>query len=398
MENNKLGGLILTTRSYIPISKDERKNENKIKNILILNLKIIFFLLIIFSFLLYFIIIKPIKKKLFSENQSFLSNKSFNKNIIDDIFLNSLKSFLKEDEILENEIMSRHTTFKLGGSAKIFVKPKTINQIIEIIKLCNKYNVNYFILGNGSNLLVSDNGYYGVIIQIHEYNFSNLKVKKEDDNNYILTVEGGMLMKTLSIESCLLSLTGLEDIIDIPGTVGGGIIMNASFRGAGLSKCLKKVKVITSEGKILELTKEECKLSRRGSMLKEQKYLVIEAVFKLKKGDQMKIQKKMTNNTKMRYEKQPMYFGSAGCFFVWDHSKFGSMYEKYKESNLVSYRIGNIMIYTYNIAFIVNLGNGKASHVIKIVEYIEKIMKEKYNIEIRREVILIGTFNNIEYY
>ena len=205
-------------------------------------------------------------------------------------------------------------------------------------------------------------------------------------------------MKTLSIECCLLSLTGLEDIIDIPGTVGGGIIMNASFRGKGLRKCLKKVKVITSEGKILELTKEECKLSRRGSMLKEQKYLVIEAVFKLEKGDQMKIQKKMTNNTQMRYEKQPMYFGSAGCFFVWDHSKLGSMYEKYKESNLVGYRVGNAMIYTYNIAFIVNLGKGKASQVMEIVEHIEKIMKEKYNLEIRREVISIGTINNIEYF
>ena len=99
-------------------------------------------------------------------------------------------------------------------------------------------------------------------------------------------------MKTLSIERCLISLTGLEDIIDIPGTVGGGIIMNASYRSKGLKKYLKKVKAITPEGEILELTKEECKLSRRGSMLKERKYLVIEVEFKLKKGDQMKIQKK----------------------------------------------------------------------------------------------------------
>ena len=106
----------------------------------------------------------------------------------------------------------------------------------------------------------------------------------------------------------------------------------------------------------------------------------------------------MTDNTKMRYDKQPMYFGSAGCFFVWDHNKFGSMYEKYKESNLVSYKVGNIMIYTYNISFIVNLGQGTASEVMEIVNHIEKIMKEKYKIEIRREVIVIGLFNDIEYY
>ena len=329
---------------------------------------------------------------------SILSKKFVKENRINEEFINNLKNILKTDEIIENEILSKYTTFKLGGSARFFVKPKTINQIIEIIQLCNKYKVNYFILGNGSNLLVSDQGYYGVVIQIHEHNFSSLDIKKEDDNNYRLIVGAGMLMKTLSIEACLLSLTGLEDIIDIPGTVGGGIIMNASFRETGLFAPLIKVKAISPEGKVLDLTKEECKLTHRGSMLKTKKYIVIEAMFKLQKGDQMIIQKKMTNNTERRYKKQPMYFGSAGCFFVWDHKKHGSMYEKYKESNLVGYRVGNIMIYTYNISFIVNLGKGTSSQVMEIVEYIEKIMKEKYKIKIIREVVLIGTFNDIEYY
>jgi len=209
---------------------------------------------------------------------------------------------------------------------------------------------------------------------------------------YILNVGAGMLMKTLSIEACLLSLTGLEDIIDIPGTIGGGIIMNATFRGFGLGNALKKVKAIKPDGIIIELTKEECELRYRGSMLKDKKYLIIEAIFELKKADQIIIQKTMTDNTKMRYESQPMYFGSAGCFFKWNYDKHGNMYEKYKESNLVGYRIGNIMIYTYNIAFIINLGNGTSNDVMNIVKYIEKIMKEKYNIEIEREVVVIGDF------
>ena len=174
--------------------------------------------------------------------------------------------------------------------------------------------------------------------------------------------------------------------------------MNASFRGTGLSKPLSKVKIITPEGDIKELTKEECKLTNRGSMLKDKKYIVIEAIFNLTKGDPMIIQKKMTNNTKMRYEKQPMYFGSAGSFFQWNYIKHGSIYEKYKESNLVSYRIGNSMIYTYNIAFIVNLGNATASNVMEIVEHITKIMKDRYNIDMIREVIIIGKINDIEYY
>ena len=133
-------------------------------------------------------------------------------------------------------------------------------------------------------------------------------------------------------------------------------------------------------------------------MLKNKKYLVIEATFKLQKGDQLIIQKTMTNNTKIRYENQPMYFGSAGSFFLWNHAQHGSLYEKYKDSNLVGYRVGDAILYTYNIAFIVNLGNGTSSQVMEIVIYIEKIMKEKYKIEIKREVVIIGTFNDIEYY
>ena len=395
MQSVNLEKQVLTKNNYISLFKNEFKNKIIKKNIL----KLIVLIIFIFCFFLFFflIIIHKNKNNIFV-NISLLSKKSIKLKHIDEEFIINLKNILKEEEIIENEIMSKHTTFKIGGPAKFFLMPKTYNQIIEIVQLCLKYKVYYFILGNGSNILVSDEGYHGVIIQIHEINFSNLEVKKEEENSYILTVGGGMLMKRLSIEACLLSLRGLEDIIDIPGTVGGGIIMNASYKDTGLRIPLIKVKAITPEGKLLELTKEECELTHRGSMLKTKKYIVIEATFKLNKGDQLIIQKTMTNNTKMRYEKQPMYFGSAGCFFVWNHHKHGGMYEKYKESDLVSYRVGDVMIYTYNIAFIVNLGRGTASQVMEIVSHIEKIMKEKYKIEIRREVIVIGAFKNIEYY
>ena len=327
-----------------------------------------------------------------------LSQKSSKQNKIDESFITNLKNVLDPDEICENEMMNKHTTFRTGGPARIFVRPKTIEHLVQVIKLCNKNNIFFFVIGNGSNLLVSDKGYNGVLIQIREENSSQLTVKKKDDEHYLLQVGGGMLMKTLSIESCLLSLTGLEDIIDIPGTIGGGIIMNASFKENGIYDVLLKVKVVTPDGNILELSKKECKLVRRGSMLKDKKYIVVEATFKLEKGDQMKIQKKMTENTKMRYEKQPMYFGSAGCFFKWNHARHGGMYEKYKESDLVSYRVGNAMIYTYNIAFIVNLGQATSSDVMAIVNHIEKIMKDKYHIDIQREVVVIGSFNDIDYY
>ena len=236
------------------------------------------------------------------------------------------------------------------------------------------------------------------MIQIHEHNYSKLKVLKKDENDYYLKVGGGMLMKTLSIEACLLLLKGLENIIDIPGTIGGGIIMNASFKSSGIGEVLEKVKVITSEGIIKELSKKECEFTNRGSLLKDKKYLVIEASFKLKKGGKMIIQKTMIDNTKRSYQKQPMYFGSAGCFFVWNHHKYGSMYDKYKESNLVIYRVGDAMIYTYNIVFIINLGNSNSNEIMAVVTHIEKVMEEKFSIKMRREVIVIGNFNETNYY
>lgn len=308
-------------------------------------------------------------------------------------FLEKLKSVLGKEEIFQNEMMNKHTTFQLGGPAKFFIKPTSINKILKVIKLCKEYSMEYFILGNGSNLLVSDNGYDGVIINIHENNFSDLKIEQFDDINYKVIVGGGMLMRNLAKRVCLESLSGLEDIIDIPGTIGGGIIMNASAGEKGLIfDALEKVKVITPDGEIKDLNKNDCELRFRGSMLKDNKYMVIEATFNLIKGDKIVIQKTMADHTSRRYSRQPMYFPSAGCFFIWEKQKHGSLYEKYKENNLISYKVGDAMIYTYNIAFIVNLGKAKSSDVYEIVTHIEGIIKSKYDIDIKREVIILGLF------
>ena len=322
-----------------------------------------------------------------------LSGKAIDNEQKETKFLSKLKLILNKDEIHLNEIMKKHTTFELGGPAKFFIKPKSINKIIKVIQLCNEYNIEYFILGNGSNLLISDYGFDGLIINIHENNFSDLKIQKIDNSNYKVSVGGGILMKTLAKRLCLLSLSGLEDIIDIPGTIGGGIIMNAQAYGKGIIyHSLDKVKVITPKGEIKELSKIDCQLRHRGSLLRDNKYLVIEARFNLIKIDKMIIQKTMADLTSKRYSNQPMYFPNAGSFFIWDKNRFGSLYEKYKEHNLVGYSVGDAMIYKNNIAFIVNLGNAKSSDVYEIVTHIEKIMKSKYNINIKREVIFLGSF------
>jgi len=148
----------------------------------------------------------------------------------------------------------------------------------------------------------------------------------------------------------------------------------------------------------MELTKKECGFYHRGSLLKDKNYIVVEATFELEKGNSLEIQKTMTTNTEKRYKKQPMYFGSAGCFFIWNYSKHGRMYEKYKSNNLVGYKVGNAMVYPKNIAFIVNQGNSNATEVMRVVSHIEKVIKSKYNIDMRKEVKIIGTINGINYY
>ena len=389
MKSNDLENMNISQASkkqYLPINDTKINNKKK-------SYKLIFTIIII-SIISIFIAFSIIKKNVNKEIKPTLSRKSMDNKIDEKNFLTKLKLILDEDEILLNEMMSKHTTFKLGGPAKYFIIPKSIDKIIKVIQLCNEYSIEYFILGNGSNLLVSDKGFNGLVINIHENNFSNFKVEKEDGKNYKVTVGGGMLMRTLAQKLCILSLSGLEDIIDIPGTIGGGIIMNASAGGKGLiSDSLDKVKVITPEGKIIELSKSECKLKRRNSLLKKKKYLIIEAVFKLTKDDKLIIQKTMADHTAKRYSRQPMYFPSAGSFFVWNKKKNGSLFEKYKENNLVGYKIGDAMIYIHNIAFIVNLGNAKASDVFKICIHVQKVIKSKYDIKINPEVIFLGSFD-----
>ena len=319
------------------------------------------------------------KKLSIASSRKFIGNEGKLK-----LFFEKLTIILGKDNIFENEMMNKHTTFQLGGPAKFFIRPKSINKIIKVILLCKEYSIDYFILGNGSNLLVSDKGYKGLVININEDNFSDLKVEQLDKINYKIKVGAGMLMTNLAKKLCLLSLSGLEDIIDIPGTIGGGIIMNAtsgSEKGL-ISNSLDNVKVITPEGEYKELSKEECKLRIKGSYLKDNKYMVIEATFNLIKGDKMIIQKKMATLTSARYSSQPRYFPNAGCFFVWFGPIFGSLYQKYKENNLVGYKVGDAMIYPKNIAFIVNLGNATSSEVYEIVISIENTMKSKYNINI----------------
>ena len=196
-EDDKIRIKDLFKKQYIPLKKDSKINK--------FSYIFKFTFVSIFCVIIFLIVICHFKNRK-SQIKIVLSRKSIETNKNDKAFLEKLKLVLNNDEILENEMMNKHTTFQIGGPAKFFIKPKSINKIIKVLKLCKEYSIEYFILGNGSNLLVSDHGYDGLIININEENFSDLKLEEIDESHNKVIVGGGILMRTLAKKMCLLSL------------------------------------------------------------------------------------------------------------------------------------------------------------------------------------------------
>ncbi|KAG4097271.1 hypothetical protein H8356DRAFT_1351858 [Neocallimastix lanati (nom. inval.)] len=247
------------------------------------------------------------------------SSWSLQKNIV---LVNAKKTFTNTDKNAanENEFKSVKVYIEVIAIAMEMFMPKEISTSIEVSLELTQKNDRSCLLKFMKNI-------------------------KQENATSSIKIQLAKIMNKFNRRDC----AELEDIIDIPGTVGGGIIMNATFMPNRLLK-----------------------LTSRGSLLKGKKYLVIEATFKLKKGNLLEIQKAMTNNTELRYQKQPMYYGSAGSFFVWDHIEHGSMYEKYKKIIC-------------------------AANVINVIRHIEKVIKDNYDIDMKREVVVLDTFNWINY-
>ena len=205
--------------------------------------------------------------------------------------------------------MSRHTTFRIGGPADLFVVPKSVDEIAEVLKICREEKAPYFILGNGSNLLVSDKGYRGVVVQLYR-GFGKITVSGEE-----IHAQAGALLSGIAAAARDASLTGFEFAGGIPGTLGGAVVMNAGAYGGEMKDVLKEVTVLTPEGEILTLQADELHMRYRTSVVKEAGYIVLEAVLSLTKGDPEAIRSRMQELAGMRSSKQPLSYPSAGSTF-----------------------------------------------------------------------------------
>ena len=285
-------------------------------------------------------------------------------------------------KVLINEKISNYTTYKVGGKARAICFPKDENDLIEILKLLKEREIKFFILGNGSNVLFSDNIYDGIIIKLDNFN----KISIHDN---IIEVGAGYPLIRLSRDAMRNSLGGLEFASGIPGTVGGAVFMNAGAYGEDMSKIVQTVRVINSNLEIITLTNKEMEYSYRTSVLQNNlDYVCISATLKLIPGDRDELERIMNERRKTRMETQPLTFPSAGSVFRNPEGMYaGRLIE---DMGFKGYSVGRAMVSPKHANFIVNMGNAKASDIKKIIDTIKAKAMSKYGIRLRVEQRLIN--------
>ena len=301
-------------------------------------------------------------------------------NSIENMFCMTLGS----DNVRLHEPMKKHTTFRIGGPADYYLCPHSTEELQKILQICRENKLEFFILGNGSNLLVSDKGYRGVVIQLWK-NFSDIET---EDNT--ITVKAGALLSKVAAEALEESLTGMEFASGIPGTMGGAVMMNAGAYGGEMKDIIREVTVLTREGELLTLSKEEMNFGYRTSVVKEKGYVVISAVLQLRKGDREEIRKVMDELKERRVTKQPLDMPSAGSTFKRPEGYFAG--KLIMDAGLRGFSVGGAQISEKHCGFVVNKGDATSADVLGLIGEVQKRVQEKFGVALEPEVKFLGEF------
>ena len=291
---------------------------------------------------------------------------------------------LGEDRVFTEEAMSQHTTFKIGGPADYFLMPDKGEDVGRVIKICKEKEIPYFILGNGSNLLVGDGGYRGAVIQIYR-NMSSVTVEGNE-----ITAQAGALLSAVAAAAKNASLTGFEFAGGIPGTIGGAVVMNAGAYGGEMKDVLTEVTVMNAEGDIFTLPTEELELGYRTSIIKTAGYIVLEAKIRLKEGDPEVIRETMKDLTIRRTTKQPLEYPSAGSTFKRPEGYFAG--KLIMDSGLAGYQVGGAQVSEKHCGFVINAGDATARDVRTLMDNVRDIEYKKYGVTLEPEVKFLGEF------
>ena len=299
-------------------------------------------------------------------------------------FYDKLTSVIAKERVYVDEPMSRHTTFRVGGPADFFVTPKAKEEVRDVIRICKEAGMPYYIIGNGSNLLVSDAGYRGVIVQIYkEMN----EVKVEGD---LVKAQAGALLSGIAAKALGAELSGFEFASGIPGSIGGGVVMNAGAYDGELGQIVTKVWVMNEEGEILVLNNQDMEFGYRTSVIKKRPFIVVQAELELQPGNKEEIAAKMAELNRRRRDKQPLQYPSAGSTFKRPQGYFAG--KLIMDAGLRGYSIGGACVSEKHCGFIINKNHASAADVAEVICEVQERVKEKFGVTLETEVILLGDF------
>lgn len=300
-------------------------------------------------------------------------------------FYDELKK-MKELEIIIDEPLRNHTTFRIGGPADYFVSTSDVQIIKNVILLAKQYKVPYFILGNGSDLLFSDTGYRGIVIKILESK-DDVQFLEKDHMVYV-TGSAGILLSKFAMKIADKSLTGFEFAAGIPGSLGGAIYMNAGAYGGEMKDNIVCATVLSEDGEVKILYKEDLQLSYRNSIIQREKYIVTDVTFAFEYGNKEEIIYKINDLNQRRKEKQPLEYPSAGSTFKRPEGYFAG--KLIMDAGLRGYRVGDAMVSEKHCGFVINVGNATAEDVKKLIQDVAQVVKDKFGVTLEPEIRIIN--------
>lgn len=299
--------------------------------------------------------------------------------------LEILEKIISKERIKKNELMKNHTTFKIGGPADFFIKITTIEELKLIIEITKKQNIPLTIVGNGSNLLVTDKGIRGLVVKL---DLKEIQIIQIDEQNIEVIVDSGVPIGTLAQKLLKEEITGFEELAGIPGTIGGAILMDAGAYGKEMKDIVQEVTTIDYNGNIQIFSNEQSEFTYRHSKFSNEDYIILKTKLLFKKGNKEEIKQKMNEFSKSRKEKQPIEYPSAGSTF-----KRGEDFITAKlidETGLKGYSIGGAQISEKHAGFVINTGNATAQDVLDLVKYAQEKVYEKFGKKIELEVKILG--------
>ena len=293
----------------------------------------------------------------------------------------TLENFLPTENIYINEPMSKHTTFRIGGEADCFLRIETVEQLMKVQRYLQQLEIPYFVLGNGSNVLVNDEGYRGVILEIAD------KMNEVRVMGSLIVAQAGASMSKIARVACENGLTGFEFASGIPGTIGGGVVMNAGAYGGELKQVVTLVKVVDKEGNLLELDNETMEFGYRTSAIKHHPFTVAEVHIQLTAGNQEDIKARMEELTAKRREKQPLEYPSAGSTFKRPEGYFAG--QLIMEAGLRGHQVGGAQVSEKHCGFVINKGGATAADVKQLISYVQTTVKSQFGVDLEPEVIIL---------